>query len=225
MVGATKGIQLDKLWRAGIVLLLIGACWSILASSAEVTMVPIKRSLSLFPQTIGEYRLSNSLQSSAEVIELLGVDDYIQYDYIDPAGNRTNLYVGYYKAVGVSGSYHSPKNCLPGGGWGIDTIRQLPLAATVKGGATVSEMLIREGSDYQVVLYWYQNRGRIIASEYWEKVYQVIDALLLGRRDGAFIRVMSAVPAGEVAATQERVQAFAEKVLPILEQHLPGRRL
>lgn len=212
-------------WRVGIVLLLIGACWFILASSAEVTMVPIKRSLSLFPQTIGDYRLSNALQSSAEVIELLGVDDYIQYDYIDQAGNRINLYVGYYKAVGVSGSYHSPKNCLPGGGWGIDTIRQVPLTGTIKDGATVSEMLIREGANYQVVLYWYQNRGRIIASEYWEKVYQVVDALLMGRRDGAFIRVMSAVPSGEIAATQQRMQVFAEKILPILEQHLPGRQL
>ena len=212
-------------WRAGIVLLLIGACWFILASSAEVTMVPIKRSLNLFPQTIGDYRLSNSLQSSAEVIELLGVDDYIQYDYIDQAGNRINLYVGYYKAVGVSGSYHSPKNCLPGGGWGIDTIRQVSLTGTIKDGATVSEMLIREGGNYQVVLYWYQNRGRIIASEYWEKVYQVVDALLMGRRDGAFIRIMSAVPTGEIAATQQRMQVFAEKILPILEQHLPGRQL
>ncbi len=42
--------------------------------------------------------------------------------------------------------------------------------------STVSEMLIRSGPNYQVVLYWYQNKGRIIASEYWEKIYLVLDA-------------------------------------------------
>ena len=55
---------------------------------------------------------------------------------------------------------------------------QLDKGIEGKDEATVSEMLIRNGDEYQVVLYWFQNRGRIIASEYWEKIYLVLDALI-----------------------------------------------
>ncbi|MBV5331436.1 exosortase-associated EpsI family protein, partial [bacterium] len=72
-------------------------------------------------------------------------------NYIDNTTNRINLYVGYYKAVGVSGGYHSPKNCLPGGGWGIDGVKNVVLAIGDTGNrqATVSQMVIRNGTEYQ----------------------------------------------------------------------------
>lgn len=213
--------------RILIVLVLFAATWVVLHKTSQVTAVPIKKSLSSFPQQIGEYTLSDSFQSSAEVVELLGVDDYIQYNYIHPDKTRINLYVGYYASVGVGGGYHSPKNCLPGGGWGIDTVREVPLQVGIEGkrGSHVSEMLIRSGDQYQVVLYWYQNRGRVIASEYWEKVYLVLDALFKRRRDGTFVRIMASVQNNDIKGTELRVQQFAEKVMLQLENHLPGSRL
>ena len=91
--------------------------------------------------------------------------------------------------------------------------------------ATVSQMLIRNGAEYQLVMYWYQNRGRIIASEYWEKIYLVLDALFMQRRDGAFIRIMSVVPENQLQATEAKVQQFAEQTMTLLEGHLPGSHL
>ncbi len=189
--------------------------------------MPVKKSLSLFPHQIADYHLSDSFQSSSEVLKMLGVDDYIQYNYIDGANTQINLYAGFYKAVGVTGGYHSPKNCLPGGGWGIDTVKNVMLQAGIEGkkNSTVSEMLIRNGADYQVVLYWYQNRGRIIASEYWEKIYLVLDALFKGRRDGTFVRIMTVAQDGDIKAAKERVKLFAEQVMPLFEEHLPGASL
>ena len=125
-------------------------------------------------------------------------------------GGWVNFYVGYYRAVGVEGSYHSPKNCIPGGGWGINTVKEVQLDEGIEGKdkAVVSEMLIRNGDEYQVVLYWFQNRGRIIASEYWEKIYLVLDALFKGRRDGSFVRIMSYAENGDIAAAQARVKSL-----------------
>jgi EpsI family protein len=196
-------------------------------SSSEVKAVPIKKSLSAFPHTIGEYSLSNAFQSSSEVIEMLGVDDYIQYNYIRSDGRRINLYVGYYDVVGMGKGYHSPKNCIPGGGWGIDRIvgRKLDSSGYDSDVKTISEMIIRRGNEYQVVFYWYQNRGRIIASEYWEKIYQVLDALLLGRRDGTFVRVMASVPGDDIEITQADLQEFSAKVMVQLKEYLPGETL
>ncbi|MBB5346965.1 EpsI family protein [Desulfoprunum benzoelyticum] len=213
--------------RIVVVFAMFALTWYFLHSTAAVVPVAIKKPLASFPHVIGEYRLGNSFQSSADVIELLGVDDYIQYNYVSAAGERINLYVGYYQAVGVHGGYHSPKNCIPGGGWGIDKVKTVELEKGIEGRsrATVSEMVIRNGAEYQVVLYWYQNRGRIIASEYWEKIYQVLDALLMRRRDGTFVRIMAYAPNGDIAAAEAKVKKFAEHVIPLLEHHLPGARI
>ncbi len=213
--------------RIFIVFILFVGTWYVLQTTSEVTAVPVKQSLSSFPHIVGNYYLSNSFQSSAEVLKLLGVDDYIQYNYVDKEKDRVNFYAGYYGAVGVSGSYHSPKNCLPGGGWGIENVKRVVLNVGVDGKkqSTVSQMLIRNGKDHQVVLYWYQNRGRIIASEYMEKVYLVVDAIVKGRRDGTFVRIMAVDTDGDLEATEKRVYQFAEDVMPMLENYLPGAQL
>jgi len=39
------------------------------------------------------------------------------------------------------------------------------------------------------MIYWYQGRGRSVASEYWGKIYTVIDSVRLRRSDGALVRV------------------------------------
>jgi EpsI family protein len=213
--------------RVAVVLLLFVATWFLLQKTSQVSAVPIKKPLGSFPAVIGPYALSDSLQSSADVIEMLGVDDYIQYNYHSEGRSPVSLYVGFYKSVGVGGGYHSPKNCLPGGGWGIDTVREVALDAGIEGGSTakVTEMLIRNGDRYQVVYYWYQNRGRIIASEYWEKIYLVLDAIFKRRRDGTFVRIIAPVAGGDIQATERDVRDFAETVMTQLENHLPGARL
>ncbi len=209
-----------------ILLLTLGA-WFILQNSSSVTAVPIKQSLTSFPKIIGQWQMIHSSQSAEDVIEMLGVDDSISYTYSNPAGQLITLYVGYYSAVGVTGEYHSPKNCLPGGGWGIDAINPYTLKIGIEGESqsVISEMLIRSGNQYQVVLYWYQNRGRIIGSEYWEKIYLVLDALRLGRRDGTFVRIMSTVQGDDITKASDEAGAFAELVMKTLESYLPGRSI
>jgi EpsI family protein len=209
------------------ILLLILGTWFVLQNSSSVTAVPIKQGLTSFPKIIGQWQMVHSTQSADDIIEMLGVDDDIQYTYRNPAGKLITLYVGYYSAVGVNGGYHSPRNCLPGGGWGIDAINPYTLDVGIEGESqsVVSEMLIRNGNKYQVVLYWYQNRGRIIDSEYWEKIYLVLDALRLGRRDGTFVRIMSTVQGDDMAKASQETEAFAEEVMKTLESYLPGRTL
>ena len=209
------------------VLLLLVGTWFILHNSSSVLSVPIKQSLASFPTQIGEWKFIHSSTSSDDVIEMLGVDDSIQFTYQNPAGKIVSLYVGYYSAVGVTGAYHSPKNCLPGGGWGIDAITPHSLATGIEGesNSVVSEMLIRNGDKYQIVQYWFQNRGRIIASEYWEKVYLVLDAISLKRRDGTFVRIISTVQGTDFMSTSEEISAFSEQVMTLLESYLPGKTI
>jgi EpsI family protein len=71
-----------------------------------------------------------------------------------------------------------------------------------------------------LVLYWYQSHGRIISSEYWAKVYMVIDAIRLNRTDATLVRVTANLGRDQNKARQLAV-SFAEQVIPSLNQIIP----
>ena len=210
--------------RLLILLILFGATFYLLQGVSCTVRTPIQQPLSGFPLQLNEWKTFSSQKSSDAVIKMLGVDDYIEYNYANPEGRTLNFYAAFYESVGTGGGYHSPKNCIPGGGWGIDSSKTIEVhPANGKPPVMVSAMLIRNRNEYQVVVYWYQNRGRIIASEYWEKIYLVLDAILMKRRDGTFIRLMAPVRDGNIAQTEQLLQQFAAFTMAELEHFLPGR--
>jgi len=212
--------------RVSIVIFCFLATFIMIKRAVVTEPVGIIRPLSLFPRQIGSWKVNASRLSDEDVVKMLGVDDYIDYTYVNQSGRQVNLYVAFYKSVGGGKGYHSPKNCLPGAGWGIDrngTITIFPSNKNGKRSVDVSEMIIREGDEYQVVFYWFQNRGRIIASEYWEKIYLVLDALIKHRRDGTFVRLIARAPKGKIAETEKILVDFSGDVLSELEQFLPGK--
>ncbi len=86
--------------------------------------------------------------------------------------------------------------------------------------ATVNLYIIQKGLEKQIVLYWYQSHGRIIASEYWGKIYMVVDAIRLNRTDSALVRVSTPIGNDEAAARQKLI-VFANQVLPRLDEAIP----
>jgi EpsI family protein len=76
--------------------------------------------------------------------------------------------------------------------------------------------VIQNGDRKELLIYWYQGRGRSVASEYWGKIYTVIDSVRLRRSDGAMVRVM--VPVGgsesEAIAAATDLAASTSTVLP-----------
>lgn len=211
-------------YRVLMVLALLVTMYLLLQGVSGTVRTPIKQSLNNFPSTLGEWKVLSSRASTDEVVKMLGVDDYVEYNYANPAGRALNFYAAFYESVGTGGGYHSPKNCIPGGGWGIDRVKTVQIAPTDgRAPVTVSEMIIRNRNEYQVVMYWYQNRGRIIGSEYWEKIYLVLDAVLMKRRDGTFVRLMAPVADGTIEQTEQQLQGFAPLTMKELERFLPGR--
>ncbi|WP_319548665.1 exosortase C-terminal domain/associated protein EpsI [Desulfogranum marinum] len=215
-----------SLYRTILLSGIILATFFLLQDVTGVQRVPIKKSLSYFPTKIDTWQVISKRNSSDSVIQLLGVDDYIEYNYQDIDGHSVNFYAAFYEAVGNGTGYHSPKNCIPGGGWGIDEINTISITPKERSKSVkISEMIIRNGSEYQVVFYWYQNRGRIISSEYFEKIYLVLDSIFKNRRDGTFIRLMSYAPNKDIKGARQRLIAFAEASLPELDNFIPGGQL
>ncbi len=209
--------------RVAILLALFGVTFFFLQDVTGVRPTPIKKTLAEFPTQLDNWKATSSRESSEGVIKLLGVDDYIEYNYSN-GEELVNFYAAFYESVGGGKGYHSPKNCIPGGGWGIDATSTVTITPNgSQHSVSVSEMVIRNRNEYQVVYYWYQNRGRVIASEYWEKVYQVLDAITKKRRDGSFIRLMTYAPEGDLEKARVSLQQFAALSLGALEAHLPGK--
>ena len=182
-----------------------------------------RKSFAGFPKTIGQWVGTEDFFSKA-TYDVLRVDDSVLVNYRNHKGKRINLYVGFYQNQREGQIIHSPKNCLPGGGWKI--IRTSSEALTLPGSPSkkinVIKFLLEKGVEQQVVLYWYQSRGRFIDSEYWQKIFLVYDAISKNRTDGSFVRLMTPVgERGEEIATSD-LKAFAADLIPILEEYIPG---
>ena len=161
-----------------------------------------------------------------DILKVLGVDDYLVRVYSAPPPDRAGvgLYIGYWGTQRQGDTIHSPLNCLPGSGWEPLEKQRVQLR-TPNGPVMVNELVIEKGLDHQLVLYWYQAHGRVVASEYWGKTYLVLDALRLNRTDGSMIRVITGLgdnpKQGRPRATAI-AHAFAEMVLPMLGPYVPS---
>jgi EpsI family protein len=196
-----------------------------LARVSRAESVPPRQPLATFPMEVANWTGQRARDFDARVVAVLGVDDYITRVYAGTAG-PVSLYVGYHASQRQGDSIHSPMNCLPGAGWQpIEAGRRLvAIPDTAREGAVeVNRFVIQKGEDTQVVLYWYQSHGRVIASEYWGKFYLVADAIRFNRTDAALVRIVSPVARqdGSPRRAEDRAVAFATAIFPLLEAHLP----
>lgn len=186
-----------------------------------------------FPLELGRWKgVGTSLDT--KIYNILGVEDYVMATYHTPQGKGVNLYVGFYQSQKEGDLIHSPKNCLPGAGWNIiDTTQEKIQFHGDKQPVTVIRLLLKKGADRQVVLYWFQSRGRIIASEYMQKIWLVWDSITKQRTDGSFVRLIAPVgtsdPGGaqgssreKEAKTLELLKEFAKQIKPHLDAHIPS---
>jgi EpsI family protein len=176
------------------------------------------RPLQGFPTTIASWH-SKDLPYEPKVVKEIGVDDYTNREYFG-AGRPIELYIGYYKDQRSGDAIHSPKNCLPGAGW--EPVRSTRVQiGPADNPVLVNEYVVEKGTSRDLVLYWYQTHGRIVASEYWAKFWLVADGVRHRSTDGAMIRIWTTAADGEDSA-QARATDFARRVFPQVSEFLPN---
>jgi len=183
--------------------------------------VPLRRSFEEFPRDLGPYRgAEHGLEP--EIVRTLGVTDFMMRAYTVPGRLPIWLYVGYYASQRTGATIHSPRQCLPGNGWSIVKSERVALEGpgAAASGIPVNRVLVAKGPERQLVLYWYQERGRIVASEYWGKAYMAWDALTRARTDGALVRVSAPILGSAEQASRE-VAEFSRRLFPLLPAFLP----
>jgi EpsI family protein len=180
-----------------------------------------RRELKSFPKQIGTWQqLGGDEQFDNQTLAVLRASDYLLRNYRGADGRVVNFYVGYYASQRDGATYHSPLNCLPGAGWVMNEPGTITITPEGRAPFVANRYLIQNGLHKELLIYWYQGRGRTIASEYWGKVYTVVDSVRLRRSDGAMIRIMTPLDDSEPKALQAAVD-LAENSSIILPQFVP----
>lgn len=150
----------------------------------------------------------------------LKLDDYIMSDYSAADRRPVNLYVAYYGSQRQGESPHSPIVCIPGGGWQISRFERISPATGQP--VPFNRVIVVKDSKELVVYYWFDERGRAVANEWWSKWYLFSDAILKNRTDGALVRLTTEVLRGESERDADRrLQSFMREVVPALHGYLP----
>ena len=173
---------------------------------------PLAVPLSTFPRVIDEWRGGENSELAPDVLRVLGADDYLSRMYqASDRGSAVSLYMAFYAAQRAGSTIHSPQHCLPGNGW--QPISRGRMRLDTSGGPSINRYVVQKRGVRQLVLYWFQGRGRIVASEYANKIYLFADALRLGRTDGTLVRVTTPFVADERTA-ETRAVRFAQALEP-----------
>jgi EpsI family protein len=186
----------------------------------RVEVLPPRAQFADFPAHLGSREATFSRLADV-YSDQLKVDDYLLADYRGAVGLPINVWVAYYASQREGQSTHSPKSCLPGGGWEFRTFEERRLQ-TPAGELRVNRAVIQNGRDRELMYYWFQQRGRMVTDEYLVKWFIFRDAIERNRTDGALVRVLAPLPTGvtEVAADRELTQ-FAGTLRRELGRYLP----
>ena len=214
--------------RAIVLFVIFVAAAGVIARAQRTEAVPSRQPLSALPMTMSDWKGRTDPPLTDKELRVLGADDYLMRSYF---GSRKSagLYIGYWSTQKRGAAVHSPLNCLPGSGWEPASHRYLRVAvpglASSPGDVEVNRYVIQKGLDRQLVLYWYQSHGRVIASEYWGKFYLVADAMRLGRSDTAIVRVATPIAdstAAAESAAERRAVEFVQQLFPLLTEFIPS---
>jgi exosortase D (VPLPA-CTERM-specific) len=208
-----------KIWPVVGAIIMGGIAVNWFATRSEST--PQRKPLSELHTSLGDWRQKGSdFTFDPSVESVLKTTDYTMREYSLPDGRVANLYVGYYASQRSGATYHSPQNCLPGAGWVMKEPQYIDITRADGTTFQANRYLLVNGQFNEVMIYWYQGRGRIEASEYNDKINTVFDSITRRRSDGAIVRVMTGVGGDEPAAVRAAADLSAQ-LAETLSQHAP----
>ena len=206
--------------------LLMGAGLLWLLRAGGPAPVPGHLPLSDFPLTVGDY-VGVRIPIDRRTAGILNADGTasVLFRKAGSSGPGIAFFSVFYDRQTPEKNIHSPENCLPSSGWSVLSRKSLPLSL-VPGEPPVmaSYDVIQKGLERQVVLYWYQERGRSFSNDYLGRYYMIRDALVMRRTDGAMVRVSMPVATTAREALDQEV-SFLRSLAPLLPRYIPGGKV
>jgi exosortase D (VPLPA-CTERM-specific) len=196
----------------------------LVASLPVRTEVALRRQpLALFPMDFKGWRgVPQTLDSDS--LQALGPTDYLLADYTNEgAVGPLNVYIAYYASQRAGKFPHSPQLCIPGGGWNIITQSIVNLPSTDGESIEANRVVIEKRGTRQIVYYWFEERGRHIASDGALKYYALRDALIDNRTDGALVRIVAPIHADDEIQADLMAGKLVADASALLQSYVPGK--
>jgi EpsI family protein len=216
-----SGIMRAKSARILSIVLLLQAATFYGFSRSE--KVPAHKPLEEFSLANPNWLLVENVEIDKETLDVLKADDWLSRIYQNRStGKWATLFVAYFETQRTGKAPHSPKNCLPGSGWAPSQSGTIDIqVAGEPVPIHVNRYIVAHGDNQDVVLYWYQSRDRVIASEYAAKIFTVTDSIRYNRTDTALVRVIVPVQAGDTQSAVDAAVSFVQVLFEPLKQYLP----
>ncbi len=212
---------MKKFWIILVLLIPFGAMATVLRYLVVEPERPSQ--LAAIPLQIGEWEGADFPISEATAAVLQATEILLR-SYADSSGISVGVYLGYFRDQKYGSQIHSPRHCLPGGGWVLTEIQRVPFRFGEKQ-VEVNRMTITRRARTDQMFYWFHTRSGDLTSEYALKFDLVRNSLLLSPTDAVIIRLT----VGQQGRTPEECQHISERFmdafLPALRQSLPFESL
>lgn len=179
---------------------------------------PARTSFANFPMRLGAWT-GQRQTIDPQILAQLEADDYLLADYVAPGQALVDVYVAWYDSQRDRRAAHSPRSCLPGGGWRIE---QSETRTVGPSGREVNRLVIANGNVRQLVWYWFDQRGRSVTNEYAVKWFLFWDSVTRSRTDGAMVRLITPLgPLDSPADADARLEGMLRELEPLLSRYVP----
>lgn len=175
------------------------------------------------PSQIGDWT-GTDITISQEELNILGPGEYLMREYENKRQPQPSisLYIPFFPTQKAGDTIHSPDHCLLGAGWFPLSRERIQLTRPDGSSVPVNRYVVSNMGERQLVLYWFQAHGRVVASEWSAKYYLVSDSIHMNRSDGGMVRLMTQILEGESAdAAQARMMKLGSQVIPLLDNYIP----
>jgi EpsI family protein len=209
-------------WRGALVLFFLLTQILVIHVAASGERPPAPPALDRFPAALGPWNLFRVDPIDPEVAAELRADRLISQTYLEPPTRSfASLLVAWFQTQqGGTRQPHSPKVCLPSGGWTPRIVDEVTLN-TAAGAITVNRYIVDKDTESAVVLYWYQTPRRVIAGEWAAKFWVAADGLRDKRTDAALVRVTTWPSRGGDQQATATAMEFASNLYPALRDYFP----
>lgn len=154
--------------------------------------------------------------------ELLKADTSTLRLYRTQSGNDLWFFLAYFSSQKYGSQIHSPKHCLPGGGWQIQDLKPFEVNLLSGMNMIINRLVINRQGQKQLMFYWFETRSGIVRSEFSLKWDLMMNSMLLRPTDAAFVRLTINLKQGEdITSATNMVLDFLNDFYQAIDNSLP----
>jgi EpsI family protein len=176
-------------------------------------------SLASIPLQFGDWK-GQDVPVSQATTSVLQASEVLLRDFVNAKGEYVGLFIAYFRDQKYGSQIHSPRHCVPGGGWVVESLARVPFDLGVRQ-VTVNRMTITHKADVNQMFYWFHTRSGDLASEYALKFDLVRNSLLFSPTDAVIIRLTVSQRGKTPAECQKVAERFMQDILGDVRKSLP----